>query len=189
MNRREALNMVALLMGGTIVGGSLFLEGCTTSDKKAADVTLTPEQIAFLDEIAETIIPTTNTPGAKAAKVGAFMQVMVADCYEEKDQQIFLDGLNKVNEAATKKFNAQFTKLSPEQRTELLAQIDQEAAAYSKDKKKEDPNHYFTLMKQLTLLGYFSSEIGATQALRYVAVPGKYEGCIDYKKGDRAWAV
>ena len=117
------------------------------------------------------------------------MQVMVADCYEEKDQQIFLDGLNKVNEAASKKFNAQFTKLSPEQRTELLAQIDQEAAAYSKDKMKEDPNHYFTLMKQLTLLGYFSSEIGATQALRYVAVPGKYEGCIDYKKGDRAWAV
>lgn len=188
MNRREALNMVALLMGGTIVGGTVFLQGCSTGDKKAT-FSLTTEQIAFLDEIAETIIPTTQTPGAKAAKVGAFMQVMVADCYEANDQKIFLDGLKTVDESSTKKFNAPFSKLTPEQRTELLSGIDKDAAAYTKDKKKEDPNHYFILMKQLTLLGYFSSEIGATQALRYVAVPGKYEGCIEYKKGDRAWAV
>lgn len=188
MNRREALNMVALLMGGTIVGGSLFLEGCSTGNKNAK-LPLTPEQIAFLDEVAETIIPTTNTPGAKAAKVGAFMQVMVTDCYEEKDQKIFLEGLSKIDEAAEKKFKSAFLKLSPEQKTELLSEVDKEAAAYAKDKKKEDPNHYFSLMKQLTLLGYFTSEVGATQALRYVAVPGKYEGCIDYKKGDRAWAI
>ena len=80
-------------------------------------------------------------------------------------------------------------KLTAAQKTELLSEVDKEAAAYAKDKKKEDPNHYFSLMKQLTLLGYFTSEVGATQALRYVAVPGKYEGCIDYKKGDRAWAI
>lgn len=188
MNRREALNMVALLMGGTIVGGSLFLEGCSTGDK-ATGLPLTPEQIAFLNEVGETIIPTTNTPGAKAAKVGEFMQVMVTDCYEEKDQKVFIEGLNKINEAAEKKFNATFMKLTPDQRTELLSAVDKEAAAYAKDKKKEDPNHYFSLMKQLTLLGYFTSEVGATQALRYVAIPGKYEGCIDYKKGDRAWAL
>lgn len=188
MNRREALNMVALLMGGTIVGGSLFIEGCSTGNKKATGLPLTPEQIAFLNDVAETIIPTTDTPGAKAAKVGEFMQVMVTDCYEEKDQKIFIEGLNNVNEAAQKKFTSEFKKLTAAQRTELLSEIDQEAAAYAKAKKKEDPNHYFTLMKQLTLLGYFSSEIGATQALRYVAVPGKYEGCIDYKKGDKAWA-
>ena len=78
---------------------------------------------------------------------------------------------------------------TPEQRKALLTEIDKEANAYNKSKKPEDPAHYFSLMKQLTLLGYFSSEIGATQALRYVAVPGRYEGCIPYKKGDKAWAT
>jgi hypothetical protein len=190
MNRREALNMVALLMGGTIVGGSVFLEGCKTSDKKiAVALPLTAGQIAFLDEVAETIIPTTNTPGAKAAKVGEFMHVMVTDVYEEKDQNIFIEGISKLDDASDKNFKAEFMKLTPEQRKELLTGIDKEAKEYASNKKKEEPNHYFTLMKQLTLLGYFSSEVGATQALRYVPVPGKYEGCIDYKKGDRAWAI
>ena len=76
-----------------------------------------------------------------------------------------------------------------EQKKALLTTLDREAKEHEKNKKKEDPAHYFTLMKQLTLLGYFTSEIGATQALRYVAVPGKYEGCIPYKKGDKAWAT
>ena len=56
-------------------------------------------------------------------------------------------------------------------------------------KKKEDPAHYFRMMKELTILGYFTSEIGATQALRYVAVPGRYEGCVPYTKGEKAWAT
>ena len=61
--------------------------------------------------------------------------------------------------------------------------------AYQKAKKETDPTHYFKMMKELTLLGFFTSEIGATKALRYVAVPGKYEGCIPYNKGDKAWAT
>jgi Gluconate 2-dehydrogenase subunit 3 len=190
MNRREALNRVALLMGGTIVGGTAFLEGCKTADKKSAiGLPLTKEQIAYLDEIAETIIPTTNTPGAKAAKVGEFMQTMVTDCYTESDQKIFLEGMNILNDASDKKFSKDFMTLGAEQRKELLIAIDKEAKEYSAAKKKEDPNHYFSLMKQLTLLGYFSSEIGATQALRYNAVPGKFEACIPYSKGERAWAT
>ena len=75
------------------------------------------------------------------------------------------------------------------QRKALLTEIDTEANKYMAEKKGEDPKHYFRMMKELTLLGYFTSEIGATQALRYVAVPGKYEGCVPYKKGDRAWAT
>lgn len=189
MNRREALNTVALLMGGTVIGGSLFLQGCSGGFKKADGLPLSPDQIAYLDEIAETIIPTTDTPGAKAAQAGTFMQVMVTDCYEEKDQKIFLDGMNKLNEAAKQTFKNDFMQLTAEQRTQLLSTIDKEASTYAKNKKKEEPAHYFTMMKQLTLLGYFTSEVGATKALRYVAVPGKYEGCIEYKKGDRAWAL
>lgn len=190
MNRREALSRVALIMGGTIVGANIFLEGCRPADKQAAQIAeFTQEDISYLDEISETIIPATSTPGAKAAKVGAFMTVMVKDCYVEKDQRIFREGMEKINDASSKKFEKEFMLLTPQQRHELLVQIDNEQKEYGKNKKNDDPNHYFRLMKELTLLGYFTSEAGATQALRYVESPGRYDGCVPYKKGDKAWAL
>lgn len=137
MNRREALNMVALLMGGTVVGGTAFLEGCKTSDKNAAGIPFSKETIALLDEISEIIIPTTDTPGAKAAQVGAFMNVMVQDCYEENDQKIFIDGIKAINVGSEKQFGKDFMNITADQRKELLTSIDKEAAAYVKDKKKK----------------------------------------------------
>jgi len=191
MNRRDALSRVALIMGGTVIGANLFLEGCKPSDKKASGAVtdFTPDDISYLDEIAETIIPATDTPGAKAAKVGAFMTVMVKDCYEEKQQQTFRDGLDKINDASKKKFDNAFMNITPQQRHDLLVTIDNEQKEYNKKKKKDDPEHYFRLIKELTLLGYFTSEPGCTQALRYVETPGKYEGCIPYHKGEKAWAL
>lgn len=187
MNRREALEQVALILGGTIIGGAAFLEGCRSTDP-ASKALLSQTQIAFLDEVAETIIPTTDTPGAKAAKVGAFMSTMVTDCYKPEEQKIFLDGLSSIDKSATSAFGKGFMSLNPAQRTELINKINLELKQYNQNKKEKDPVHYFGMVKQLTLLGYFSSEIGATQALRYIAVPGKYEGCVPYKKGDKAWA-
>jgi hypothetical protein len=190
MNRREALSRVALILGGTVVGANVFLQGCKPEDKKAGSLTeFTPEEVAYLDEIAETIIPQTDTPGAKAAKVGAFMTVMVKDCYEETDQRTFREGMDKINNAADKKFDKEFMELTPQQRHQLLVEIDNEQKEYAKNRKSDDPNHYFRLMKELTLLGYFTSEPGCTQALRYVESPGKYEGCIPYNKGEKAWAL
>ena len=189
MNRRDALERVALLLGGTVIGGAAFLQGCKSSGTQAEGFSLTADQIAFLDEVAETIIPTTNTPGAKAAKVGAFMNVMVTDCYVKADQQIFIEGLTSIDATSKKQFGKGFMEITPEQRTEQLNALNKELKAYNEKKKEQDPNHFFAMMKQLTLLGYFSSEIGATQALRYLAVPGKYEGCIPYNRGDRAWAT
>jgi hypothetical protein len=190
MNRREALSRVALIMGGTIVGANIFLEGCRPADKKVSNIAeFSQEDIAYLDEIAETIIPATDTPGAKAAKVGAFMTVMVKDCYEESDQRAFREGMEKINNATEKKFDKSFMEISAQQRHELLVDIDKEQKEHAKNKKEDDPNHYFRLMKELTLLGYFTSEPGATQALRYVETPGRYDGCVPYKKGDKAWAI
>ena len=190
MNRRDALSRVALILGGTVVGANAFLEGCTPSGKNNADANpaFTPEDIAYLDEIAETIIPATDTPGAKAAGVGTFMTVMVNDCYTEDDQKVFKAGMQKLDEASRQKNSKSFMDASPDQRKVLLTAIDKEAKEYAKTAKGDDPKHYFRMMKELTLLGYFTSEPGATKALRYLPVPGKYEGCIDYKKGDRAWA-
>jgi hypothetical protein len=194
MNRRDALERVSMILGVSIIGGTAFLQGCKPMDKKTMDgsgkslFTLSAEQIAFLDEIADTIIPTTDTPGAKAAKVGSFMNTMVADCYKEADQKIFVDGIAKIDEASKKANGKGFMEAGAQQRTSLLSELNKQLKAYNDTKKDGDPNHYFGMMKQLTLLGYFTSEIGATQALRYIAVPGKFQGCVPYAKGDKAWA-
>ncbi len=188
MNRREALQSVAVLLGGSIVGGNLFLQtGCKS--EKSVNKLFTQSQVDMMDEIAETILPKTKTPGAKDAKVGAFMSLMILDCYTEKDQQIFLDGLKKIDELSKEKNGSKFMKATPEQRQSLLVELDNEQKAYMKAKKKEDPSHFFRMMKELTLIGFFTSEVGATQALRYLPVPGKYDGSFPYKKGDRAWAT
>lgn len=190
MNRREAVSRVALLLGGAVIGAEFFLSGCKASDDKTgATLDFKPSDIAYLDEIAETIIPTTNTPGAKAAGVGTFMTVMVKDCYDETNQKIFLEGMKKLDEACRKMHDTSFMEATAEQRKALLITLDNEQKEYARNKKHEDPAHYFSQMKQLTLLGYFTSEIGATQALRYEAVPGRYDGNMPYKKGDRAWAT
>lgn len=187
MERRELLKMITLATGGALIGGEFLLSGC--KNNTGAEGSFSDDEVAFLDEVAETILPKTNTPGAKDAQVGKFMTVMVNDCYEAKDQKIFHDGLIKLNEASKKKFSSSFMKINAEQRKELLIELDKEAKEYQKTKKETDPNHYFTMMKQLTLFGFFTSKPGATEALRYIAIPGKYEGSVPYKKGDKAWAT
>ena len=208
MNRRDAIGRVALLMGGAVIGAEFFVSGCKSggSAPKVADLFL-PDNVAFLDEVADTILPTTSSPGAKAAQVGHFMAVMVQDCYTTSDQETFLEGIGKLNDASDKKFSKKFMELTPQQRTDLLVDLDKEQKEYTAKKNKdaeadaakhkgekdykapEVPNHYFKMMKELTLLGYFTSEIGATKALRYIAVPGHYDGNVPYKKGDKAWAT
>jgi len=185
MNRREAVQYISVLLGGTLVGVDSFLTGCRTTDKKG---NFSENDIAYLDEIAETILPATNTPGAKDAKVGEFMMTMVNECYDEKDRKLFLEGMKKINEFSKKQFGNVFMKMDAQQRHNLLVQLDKEQKDYTKNKKTDQPSHYFRMMKELTLLGYFTSEPGCTKAKRYIAVPGRFDGCIPYKKGDKAFS-
>src|SRR5690606_10103917 len=189
MNRREAINRVAWIFGGTIIGGQLFLEGCTRP-ASTTDVAglFEKDQMDFLGDIADTILPATSSPGAKEAGVGEFIPVMIRDCYTEEDQKIFVEGLNKLEESANKKYQKNFQQLSAEERTALLVEIDAEQNEYYATKKEEEPNHYFRMIKQITLLGFFTSELGATKALRYNPIPGRYDGDYHYKKGDKASA-
>jgi hypothetical protein len=189
MDRREAVSKIAWLLGGTIVGAELFIQsGCKSTPEKVSEL-FSKEQISFMDEVGDTIFPATSSPGAKAAGIGKFMAVMVKDCYLPEDQKIFTQGLTQLDDASQKKNGKKFLESDPKQRTALLTDLDNEQKAYQKTKKKEDPNHYFRMMKELTMLGYFTSEIGATKALRYLPVPGKYDGDVPYKKGDKAWAL
>jgi hypothetical protein len=186
MNRREAVQYISILLGGTIVGANAFISGCKSETGKEQG--FTQEDITYLDEIADTILPTTSTPGAKAAKVGQFMTVMVNDCYEEDEQKTFREGMKKINDLSEKEYGKNFMEIDPKQRHALLVKLDTEQKEYTKNKKADDSPHYFRMMKELTLNGYFTSEIGCTQARRYIETPGKYEGCVPYKKGEKAWA-
>src|SRR5436853_270119 len=123
MDRRELLKMIALLTGGVVVGGETFLTGCKNPES-VGGATFTEKDIAFLDEVGETILPATQTPGAKAARIGQFMRTIVNDCYEEDDQKTFHEGIGELNDAAEKKFDHSFMNLSPEQKHDLLAGLD-----------------------------------------------------------------
>src|SRR5215212_9459900 len=139
MNRRELLKMVAAATGGVVIGGEFFLAGCKNPGAApGSSAAFIESDIAFLDEVAETIFPKTSTPGAKEAKVGQFMTVMVNDCYEEKDQKAFHEGMKKIDEACNKMHGHSFMKASPEHRKELLVSLDKERGDYQKTKKKED---------------------------------------------------
>jgi hypothetical protein len=193
-------------MGGAVIGAEFFISGCKSTPAKVEDL-FNADHVAFLNEVADTILPTTSSPGAKAANVGQFMAVMVRDCYTPENQKTFLEGMSKLDDASKKKFSSKFLDLTPQQRTDLLTDLDKEQKAFNLDRNKqldadkashkgdanykapELPQHYFRMIKELSLLGYFTSEIGATKALRYIAVPGHYDGCVPYKKGDKAWAT
>ena len=181
MDRKEAIQYISILLGGSLTGASIFLTGCKAADKQL----FSKEDIAYLDEIAETILPVTTTPGAIAAQAGQFMTVMINDCYDEKERAIFKKGMITLNELSSENFEGNFMKITLQQRHELLVEVDNEQKKYMKEKKEGEPVHYFRMMKELTLLGYFSSEPGCTKAKRYMPVPGKYIGCVDYKKGDK----
>jgi hypothetical protein len=196
LTRREAIKNMAILMGASVVGprllaGTFGLQ--TPLDFADAD-------IALLDEIGETIIPETNIPGAKATKIGAFIAMMVADCYTPVAQKAFREGLAKLASDYEARFHEKFVGGKAANRTAFLNELDAEQRKYtSANKRKMDefangtstveiPPHPFRVMRELTILGYFSSEIGSTKAVKYLEVPGRYDGNVPYKKGDE-WFI
>lgn len=220
ITRRDAVLRVSAFLGGfALVGGDALVTGFRTESKPNTDALFTADEIAFLDEVAETILPATRTPGAKAAKTGAFMAMMVRDTYDERDRKVFRDGIPSIDDATRKAYNVTFMKATPVQRLRVLEVLDKDQKSYMEaraeakrrkaeaalsDQRKEaapgadvgaataitddPPSHYFRMMKELTLLGYFTSEIGCTQALRYRETPGRYDPCVPYKPGEKAWA-
>ena len=221
LDRREAIRRVTAALGGfTLIGGSTLITACERLAVRDASATpFTEEDIAFLDELAETILPQTSTPGAKAAETGAFMALMVTDSYREPEQRTFREGMRSIDEASRDAHGVSFMEATPEQRLELLRVLDREqharhqelaerrhqrSMAFLSDQRQEispgtdagpapalsedPPPHYFRMMKELALLGYFTSEIGCKQAQRYVEAPGRFDPCVPYQPGDRAWA-
>jgi len=196
MDRREAVKRVSFMLGGIALVGSSsgLLAACSKADRATVATagigSFTTEDIAFLDEMADTILPDTpKSPGAKAAGTGAFIALMVTDTYTPEDQKIFRDGMTALD-AASKTANggAGFVAATPAQRTALLTTLDKEQFDFQKVRKAQ-PQHSFRMMKELTMLGFFTSEIGYTKAMRYVESPGPFKPCVPAVPGEKAWAA
>lgn len=202
IDRREAIRRVSAMLGGAaLIGGTSLMAACSREPAVTADsataaapapepplTMFSAEEVAYLDEIAETILPATSTPGAKDARCGRFIGVMVQDCYTKEDQEIFRRGMTTLNDACTKAHGHGFMQATSEERLALLTDIDKQAKDYQDKKKGDDPNHYFRMMKELTLLGFFTSEVGMTKVLRYAETPGRFDPCAPYAKGETIWA-
>ena len=115
ITRREAVRRVSILLGGiALVGGSGLITGCRNDREQQPDEELfSADDIAFLDEVADTILPETSTPGAKAARTGAFMALMVTDTYDKKDQEVFREGIRKLDAASRKMHDTPFMSATP----------------------------------------------------------------------------
>lgn len=190
MDRRELLRMIVAATGAAMVGLPALVQG--KAPAAAAMPAFSDADIVLLDDIAETILPRTTTPGAKDAGVGAFMATFVTDCYTARQQAAFRTGLVAVETRA----GGRFASLAPQARTELLRALDAEAKAHRVEVTEtgtaEDGDavpHYFTMLKQLAIFGFFTSKVGATEVLRYVAVPGRYDGDLAYTPGTPAWGT
>ena len=223
MNRREAIKRVAWLMGGALSAPALagMLGGCRAgTDGAHALQTLDPDQHELVATIAELIIPETDTPGARAAGVDAFVDLMMTEWYPEADRENFLAGLAHVEAYAQHRYGAPFLEATPEEQVELLMLLDREAFPSPQPppvERDEDPREitdgagddplsdpvtvdgpgaqpvvaggpFFRTMKELTLLGYYTSEVGATQELQWIAAPGHFQGCAPIEEVGRTWA-
>lgn len=176
MNRREAVKTTGVLLSGILIT-SAGLAACKGEKRNLGAGVLSAEDQALVEEIADTLLPTTaNSPGAKAAGVGPVINLLLTDCREPTEQRRVVDGLKEFRNTV----GDHFASMSQTNRENWLRRIDADA--------RTNPEHYLNLIRELSLQAYFSSEIGATKALRYVMTPGKWVGCVPLEAGQKAWA-
>ena len=178
--RREAILRTSAALGGaTLIGQALMLAGCErdTAEAPAAkdprDELFSDADVELLDEIAETIFPETDTPGAKAAGVGPFIALMVTDVYSPQDQGVFKEGLATIDRECQQAYGKNFVELSSAERRSIAERLDREQFDAG------DAVHFFRMLKELTVLGFFTSETAYNEILEYVETPGHYDGCRD----------
>ncbi|PYP77684.1 MAG: hypothetical protein DMD35_14090 [Gemmatimonadetes bacterium] len=235
ITRREAVARTALILGGTLAASSLSgVRGSAWARAAAPDWragTLDPDQSELVATIAEHIIPATDTPGARAAGVHRFVDVMLSNYYKEGERKQFLDGLAQLDARARKELGASFVKATPAKQLALLTAIDAESYPSPRVLEKAEPLNserarmrdslarqsstgptvsdptrpsadggggetarreaergwFFRRMKELTLLGYYTSEAGAMTELK-VNPMGVYRGDIPYRSVGHSWA-
>jgi gluconate 2-dehydrogenase gamma chain len=179
VNRRALLLGVAVLLGGAVALSRFTRK--TVGTATAAGPALDAEQFALLEQIVDVMIPATDTPGAVAAGVPAFMREMLEQWASAASRADFAQVLEGMQKHAWAKFGAAFVELQPERRHEVVRSFDEEHVSRQ--------NPAYRIFKYLVLVGYYQSEVGATQELRYELIPGAWRACVPYSEIGRASAV
>jgi len=188
MDRRELIQMIVAVTGCAFSANDALWAAAGDSQ---SPLPYTNSDIALLDDVAETILPRSDTPGARDAAVGQFIARYSAACYPPEHIALLKFGISDIDARMQALQSKEFRQAGGEAKISLLVSIDRQAKEHA---RLVDANpdghapHYFTLMKQLTLFGFFTSEPGATRVARYRPVPGRYKGCIPYVKGQTFWA-
>ena len=181
MNRREAVRATTLVMGGLLLTSNGLVLGCARDREQRTGRVLSAEDQALIEEIADTLLPTTpSSPGARAAGAGATINLLLTDCYEPDAQLRVVNGLKEFRRTCDARWGGAFASQPAAEREALLREIDAAAQRTSVD-------HYFALVRELAVRAYFSSEIGLTKARRWTMVPGRWVGCVPLAPGQPAW--
>ncbi|KAA5548847.1 gluconate 2-dehydrogenase subunit 3 family protein [Adhaeribacter rhizoryzae] len=173
MKRRTALKSLALVMGGTIALPAWAKAWNADILSSNSNWLVSPDQQALLAEIVETIIPATNTPGAKDLGVHRFILTMLTDCYEKSAQNRFVEGLKELDETVRASYGKSFVTCTPAQRLEILKAREEVAKILPPEKEP-----FFPFLKNITIQGYLNSEYVMREVYKYELVPGRYNGCF-----------
>src|SRR5437899_12989934 len=194
IDRREALRRAALLLGGALSASTLagVLAGCEarrTPDGAWAPRALSSDQLDLVATIAEHILPETDTPGARAVGVHEFIDAMLAEGYAGEDRARFFAGLTDVDARARAACGRPFLECARVQQRAGLDDLAREAFTWPLPGLARTEVPFFRTFKELTLVGYYTSEVGATRELHHEPVPGRYAGCVPLAEIGRTWAV
>ncbi len=177
ISRKEAIKKTAILLGVTVSGSLItsMLKGCASKqDGSWSPEALDRRQLRVVSDFAEVLLPGTDTPGAKEAQVERFLDQLIAGYLSDGESEFLI---RKLNEMADDRFH----ELSFEEQSRYVREMI----------RLEGENlAFFRRFKQLAMLGFFTSEVGATQLLNYDEIPGVYEGCISLvSAGGKTWAL
>ena len=188
LNRRDAIRGgLALTIGAASAGLAGPVAAATAPALTWTPTALTPQHARVVDVVAELIIPATDTPGARQAGEPQFIDRAMADYCDKAQADLLRTGFDRMDADARAAHGDIFVALSPQQQVELLTGYDREASLVRS--QASDQPHFFTAIEDLVTIGYFTSEPGATVALKYDPVPGAYHGCVPLAEVGRAWAT
>ena len=187
MQRRDALKLLAGAATLPLLSRdafTLFQEVHQQLPQTAALKAFNPHQNATVITISELIIPQTDTPGAKAVRVNEFIDLIVAEWYDQEEKSTFLTGLADVDQRSQSSFGKDLVGCSDKQQIQILNDLDEESRVKSEPPLRHrarniapEEKPFFLMIKQLTLIGYYTSEIGFVQELHEEIIPARHAGC------------
>jgi hypothetical protein len=190
MNRRKAIGNIILLTGGATIAVSSY-KGYQWFKKP--DLDFINKQKLLIEALAETIIPKTDTPGAKEAGVGEIIITLLNDCTPRPSQNRFIEGLKELINHTSSQFNKSYLDCTSEEQSIVLRHFQKSGKPFKgiigKAQNKFLGKSFYATLSEYTTYGYCTSELGASQGLSYVLIPGRYNGCIPLEKNQKTWAT